>query len=231
MPITICSTCCRSSTNDTTCDECSTSLRADNDPIFYNFSIIKQIAQILDICPITLPDRTVVPSSYSDVTDGELYQRLLHREPDSFLTLTLNVDGVQPSKGSDQSLWPILFVINEISFRQRYAFEHVIVAGMWPGPKKPTRDYMSCFFEQIVDELLVLEQGHSFQLRTTSNELKTVRLKVFLLLCSCDKPAGALLQRIPEPNAAYGCSRCEIRGETSFHFTPRLEIAYVLKHS
>ena len=27
----------------------------------------------------------------------------------------MNVDGIPPNKGSDQSLWPILFVINEIN--------------------------------------------------------------------------------------------------------------------
>ena len=148
----------------------------------------------------------------TDIVDGDVYQTIAQAEPDLFITFTVNVDGIQPNKGSDKSVWPVLFVCNEITRRKRFLLENLIVAGIWPGPSKPSRKNMSLFFENIVDELQELEKGVDFQVLSLTNEPIYARVKIFLIAACCDKPAQALLQNISEPIAAFGCGHCEIEG-------------------
>ncbi|CAF4408298.1 unnamed protein product, partial [Adineta steineri] len=35
-------------------------------------------------------------------------------------------------------------------------------------------------------------------------------LRTYLIAVSNDKPANSLAQNLPEPNALFGCSKCEI---------------------
>lgn len=39
-----------------------------------------------------------------------------------------------------------------------------------------------------------------------------MKLKVFAIGATCDKPAQAIVQNIPEPIGKFGCGRCEIPG-------------------
>ncbi|CAF4096511.1 unnamed protein product [Rotaria sordida] len=74
----------------------------------------------------------------------------------------MNVDGVEVRKGLKRSIWPILFVVNELPLKQRYALENVIIAGIWSGLKKPSRLQMKSIITPIVEELSLLEQGYAF---------------------------------------------------------------------
>jgi hypothetical protein len=60
-----------------------------------------------------------------------------------FLTFTLNVDGIEPNKSSQLGIWPILLIINELRMKRRFAIENVILAGVWPGLSKPSREEMT----------------------------------------------------------------------------------------
>ena len=211
----VCPFCNGASSDDRTCSNCHTSFVSINGispSIFYNFSVTEQVARILLTCPdLRFPNRNR-RNSMKDIVDGDVYQMLLDNEPNHFITLTLNVDGIQPNKGSDKSIWPVLLVCNEINRKKRFFSENLIVAGIWPAPSKPSRNDMSIFFENIVQEMEVLENGVKFQLFSVDNEPTYAHVKVFLIASCCDKPAQALIQNIPEPNAAFGCGRCEIEG-------------------
>ena len=99
------------------------------------------------------------------MVDGDVYQRLLTTEKGKrFLSLTMNIDGVQPNRGSDLSVWPIFLVINEMDRAKRFALENIILGGVWPGPAKPTREHMFLLFEGIVGQLKALEKGRIFEL-------------------------------------------------------------------
>jgi hypothetical protein len=108
-----------------------------------------------------------------------------------------------------------LIIINEIPLKKRFAIENIILAGIWPGPSKPSRPEMSLFFRPLVDELLTLQQGVTFFLHDDDDTSVTAR--VFLIDACCDKPAQSLLQFLPQPIAEHGCSRCEVSG-ISFEF-------------
>ena len=115
---TICPHCQKVSSQMRKCTACA----ADYSPIlpwnipeFYTYNISCQLETVLattkDLCLHTIGHTR---NAMRDITDGEVYRNLLANESGRFITLTMNVDGIQPNKGSDQSLWPILFVINEI---------------------------------------------------------------------------------------------------------------------
>ncbi|CAF4286723.1 unnamed protein product [Rotaria magnacalcarata] len=85
-----------------------------------------------------------------------------------------------------------------------------IYERVWSGSKKPTRTEMSLFLRPLIDELLNLERGEHFDFHDQDNNAITAR--VFLIGSCCDKPAQALLQFLPEPIAAFGYGRYEVKG-------------------
>ena len=143
-----------------------------------------------------------------DMRDGSFFGSIRAQNPKAILTLTMNIDGVQMSKGTQSSMWPILLVVNELAPTVRFDIENVILAGVWPGPSKPTRDQIKLLYRPLIDELLRLERGHSFTLSEDRDEV----IQVYMIAACCDKPAQAIVQCISEPIAAYGCGRCEIEG-------------------
>ncbi|CAF4261843.1 unnamed protein product [Rotaria magnacalcarata] len=204
----ICPSCEHMSDEVNCCNQCNidydTIVPTPRIPVFYHFDIGLQLESILLHTSDLVFQDLSLPSSkiMHDIVDGSFYRNHFKQETDSFITLTMNIDGVQPNKGSDVSIWPVLMVVNEIRRSKRYSLENVILAGVWPGPKKPSRDYMAIFLRSIVDELKCLEAGRMFQLRTADGEnMKEIFVKVFLITSCCDKPAQCLVQCLPEPTA------------------------------
>lgn len=68
----------------------------------------------------------------TDLKDGIVYQKLIATESDKFVSLTRNIDGIQPNKGSDPRIWPMLLVVNEIDRAKRFVLEKLIIGGLWP---------------------------------------------------------------------------------------------------
>ena len=69
-------------------------------------------------------DRAVKGTTMSDITDGVVYRKLLTNESftDGYnLTALLNTDGVSLFSSSKIELWPLYFVINELSPSTRFA--------------------------------------------------------------------------------------------------------------
>ncbi|CAF4181116.1 unnamed protein product [Rotaria magnacalcarata] len=217
----ICPSCKDTSSEVNRCTKChityQTILTTSSITIFYHFGIGSQLESILLHTPDLVFQNFSSPPAkrMRDIVDGVIYRNQLKQETDLFFTLTMNVDGVQPNKGSDSSIWPVLIVVNEIRRRKRYSLENVILAGVWPGPKKPSRDDMAIFLKGIVNELKCLEVGRKFQLRSTDGEgVEEAFIKIFLVSSCCDKPAQCLVQCLAQPTAKFGCGKCAIRGET-----------------
>lgn len=179
----ICPSCSSSSTSSVTCSSCFSSMTAnDSPPFFFNFDLSSQIAKIL----CSSPDLHLVnqakdqQTELCDIIDGEYYQRLfLAEQGNKFITLTMNVDGVSPNRGSTLSIWPLFLVINEIEKAKRFALENLIVGGIWPGPSKPSREQMFLFVADIVDQLKVLEKGKVFDMYSSCGPTTKLTLKVF----------------------------------------------------
>ncbi|CAF1316255.1 unnamed protein product [Adineta ricciae] len=185
-----------------------------NIPLFYTYSISQQLRAIIATSPDLLLSKSTSTSkgSMRDITDGCVYKKLKENQSGLFITLTMNIDGVQPNKGSDKSLWPILLVINEIKRKKRFSLENLVIAGMWPGPSKPSRTQLSLFFKNIVTELQELEQGDLFRLYSSDYNDHSEIIKIFLIGACVDKPAQSIVQCLAEPTAYFGCGHCELEG-------------------
>ncbi|CAF4002871.1 unnamed protein product, partial [Rotaria sordida] len=104
---TICPHCQNVSSKEQQCTTCGVKyspISPMSIPIFYTYNILQQLKAIL----ATSKDLVLHQKSASkktvmkDITDGNMYNGLIKNESESFITLTMNVDGIQPNKGSDK---------------------------------------------------------------------------------------------------------------------------------
>ncbi|CAF2094813.1 unnamed protein product [Rotaria magnacalcarata] len=217
----ICSACCDASTSSNHCNNinCSQHASYQSPPLqYFKLSILQQLREILACEQDSNFEHQKQPSlnsdSLNDIYDGDKYQHIIKNEIDiRFLTLVMNADGVQVSKDASLSLWIITLAINEIKRSERFKLKNIIIGGIVPCPSKPTRDHMRNVFAPIIQELLTLERGETFEVKSL-NENPFICLKTYLIACCADKPAQSLVQSISEPIGAYGCGRCEIKGIT-----------------
>ncbi|CAF2082119.1 unnamed protein product, partial [Rotaria magnacalcarata] len=115
----------------------------------------------------------------SDIKDGNFYRQLSNICPDKFITLTMNVDGVEVKKGSKQSIWSMLLVVNELPINRRNAFENVIIVGVWSGSHNPSREQMQCFLAPVVEQLSLLERRYPFSIIEIQNVYRILLSKYF----------------------------------------------------
>jgi hypothetical protein len=224
--ITICQSCetISQSTNKCSNSECSEHVQFKLNPYTYTyFNIRRQIEQILQRetkiyfqKTISLPTISSQSSILMDITDGEIYHEFLSKLAITdchYLTLTLSTDGVQIGTSTEKSLWLITITINEIKKSERFLLHNVIIGGINSCFKKPSRHIMKMMIDPIVKELKELEDPKCCYIKSLNNRFEMYC--VHLLGSVNDKPATALLHNIAEPTAAYGCSRCEIKGMKS----------------
>ena len=218
-----CSKCNTVSSKETNCSnfKCSGNKGFSKKPsVFVRMSLRSQLQNILLRFPSSRFRQQSDPmyTTSLDITAGEIYKKVVKHEDNNFISLVMNVDGIEVSKSSKTSLWIITLVINELEQSEKFKMQNVLVGNVGAGANKPTHEEMQTYLQPIVKELSNLEVEHRFK---TSDGL-TLALKVFLLEASMDKPAQALVQNLPEPNPSFGCRRCCIMG--SFVFTS-IEIA------
>ena len=73
---------------------------------------------------------------------------------------------------------------------------------------------MFTMLKSMTDELKSLENEHTYVIRAL--EHRFMKLKVFLIGSTCDKPAQSIVQNTAEPIAKFGCGLCEIPGNDYF---------------
>lgn len=100
---TLCPHCGNISNETTKCTSCNADyapILPSNISLFYTYNITKQLEAVLaksqDI--VLQDDKTLRKDILKDITDGYAYKKLLQEESEPFITLTMNVDGVQSNK-------------------------------------------------------------------------------------------------------------------------------------
>ncbi|CAF1502434.1 unnamed protein product, partial [Adineta ricciae] len=186
---------------------------------FMVFDIQQQIEQVLKSINGTDLDLSIqmsrdFPASMCDIHHGQVYKNVLRSlEEESqkrFISLTCNIDGAAVYTSSEQSMWAFTACLNELNRSIRFDMDKIIVFAVSVGRKKPSRKIMQKMLKPIVSSLHKLEQPRLYQISDYSYQM----LRVYLIGVSNDKPANSLVQNQPEPNALYGCSKCEIPGKT-----------------
>ena len=179
-------------------------------PIFVRMPLKSQIQNILSHFPSNYfqQNSNSMLTNSSNISEGAIYKKIVEKEGENFISLVVNVDGIEISKSSKSSLWIVTFIINELKKSERFQIQNVLVGGIGASLSKPTRNEMAAYLRPIINELLSLENGCHFE---TSDGIYLF-FKVFLIAGSLDKPAQALVQNLSESNGAFGCGKCLIKG-------------------
>ena len=96
---------------------------------------------------------------YKDVYDGKLWNDFLDYNGTPFLSepftyaLMMNIDWFQPYKHVSYSVGVIYFVCMNLPGGVRFKTEHVVLAGIIPGPHEPSLD-INTYLAPLVDELV-----------------------------------------------------------------------------
>ena len=170
----------------------------------------------------------------TDIYHGQVYQNILrslqNEQHNSFVSLSCNIDGVAVYTSSEQSMWTFTACLNELKRSIRFDLERIIgndpiviqhlcnrfsdlVLGISVGRKKPSKAIMQKMLQPIVVRLKELQKAALYRIADGSYEV----LRIYLIGVSNDKPANSLVQNQAEPNAMYGCSKCEIAGNHPHH--------------
>ncbi|CAF4868677.1 unnamed protein product [Rotaria sp. Silwood1] len=214
-PSYFCSKCNRMSTNETNCSNVNCSEYkgfSEKPPVFVLMPLKPQIQNVLSRFPSNYfrQKSNSTSANSSNISEGVVYKKVLENEGEDFISLVMNVDGIEISKSSHSSLWILTFIINELSKPERFQIQNVLVGGIGAGLSKPTRNEMAAYLQPIVSELLSLENECCYK----TSDGTHLFLKVFLIAGSMDKPAQALVQNLTEVNGAFGCGKCLIKGIT-----------------
>ncbi|KAH3894571.1 hypothetical protein DPMN_018728 [Dreissena polymorpha] len=126
--------------------------------------------------------------------------RVLQKLGDS-LTLTMNTDGVPLYNSSSVSLWPVLFIINNLPPTERFLPQNLLIWGLWQGCGKPC---FKTYLKPLVEELNVLF--------TDGIQVNDVSVKITLTCCTMDLQAKAQVMEMVQHNGEYGCVTCEDPG-------------------
>lgn len=181
-------------------------------PVFVNFAIEEQIKNLVEKYANVL----IIPNNFqafpmTDVWNGKLHRDVAEKEPNGFLSLTLNTDGMEIYNSSKTSLWPIILSLNNLPLRCRFLQDNLIVSGFHYNKQLDMAGYL----KPLLIEIRAINKKGGI-------EFKGSNLKVFILLSSFDAPAKAKVQNAKQFNAHYGCSYCKEPGvsiEKSMKYT------------
>lgn len=111
------------------------------------------------------------------------------------LSLTFNIDGLPIYKSSSHQFWPILCLINELSYLGPF------IVGIFCGYSKPKdlNEYLQDF---------VLEMQDLINNPKINGKTIDFTIRAFI----CDAPARSFLKCVKNHNGYYGCERCHQKG-------------------
>ncbi|OXA36967.1 hypothetical protein Fcan01_28236 [Folsomia candida] len=135
----------------------------------------------------------------------ESYTRIWELSDQTYVTCSMNSDGIAIFKSSQFSIWPLLISINELDYPLRR--KNTLLVGLWFGTKKPN---FGTFLGPLLEQSQELaESGIEWR-----NDNKVYRSKVFFSMFSADSVARCQIQCINPFNGEYSCPWCLVRGET-----------------
>ncbi|XP_052129331.1 uncharacterized protein LOC127750829 [Frankliniella occidentalis] len=145
-----------------------------------------------------------------DIYDGNLYKEqtanngILSGRHN--ISLTWYSDGIQIFKSVKYAVWPLFFVINELSYKERTLKENIILSGLWFGKSKPKPNLFLRPFRATFETFK--NQGFNFNVPAGPQ----INVKGILICGTCDLQAKGIFLRTKLYNGFYGCNRCRSAG-------------------
>lgn len=186
------------------CIRCNTKLRPKETNFFISINVSIQLHNIIkqNWNEIIEYQRLRNVSGISDIMDSEIIKHLSQKNPYGLkLALLLNTDGIQVSKSSKKSLWPIQLLCNFLPPKIRFHQRNIVIAGLCLDMKNVG---MLSFFKPLGEEFTKIStEGLMMELDGVN------RLLYFHVThCSVDLPAQSLVQGINLYSGYNACTIC-----------------------
>lgn len=190
------------------CPNCQTEIQIDTKYKKNHFITIPIKPHLKDILVQNIKNLSFNIDSRSDaicdVHDSELFRRMKFQMGGKpFITLTVSTDGARVfQSATENSLWPIEFIINEINLERRFKHENIICSAFSFG-KTPN---MQIFFKSFIQEINEMNAagGMEFSLENGQN----TSIMVFPMIFTADAPAKSHILNKVNFNGYKGCPYC-----------------------
>lgn len=184
------------------CNHSSSSNSKKKTNFFVTFPVERQLKSMIkkNLSSLTSSSNNR-EKTINDVNDGILHNKIITRDDEYPLSLTLNTDGIRVFKSSNKSeLWPLQFHCNELPPEMRFNKNNIGICGFWFGKHPIVEIFLKAFIEEIKsisnNRLNIIIDGHIYKF--------VVQPIIFTL----DIIAKDMLQSKIQFNGKFGCSYC-----------------------
>lgn len=152
-------------------------------------------------------EKLVFDGNIKDITLSKEYLKFRNSLPPdelkSYASCIFNSDGSPVFKSSNNSIWPIQIILNELPIDVR--LNNPITWALWFGKSKPN---MNIFLEAFVESMNKFsEKGIDCKING-----KTENIKLYAICSAVDSQARAPMQGLKLFNGKYGCGWCYHEG-------------------
>lgn len=138
----------------------------------------------------------------SDIVQGDVYQSLLKKHSDFFVSLMIHSDGVPLYKSKNSNAWPMLGALLELPPYARTRHDNVFLLCVWIGRRKPE---FSQLFRRLIQKI-----NFAKNLGIEINDGRKIHV-LFPMLMG-DMPALSAMVNFVEPNSFFACMFCNSKG-------------------
>ena len=123
--------------------------------------------------------RSIVPQTMTDVIHGKIWSDFQYYNDKPMLSNTyslgpmMNFDFFQPYKHVPYAVGVIYLVIMNLPRNVRFKQDNVLLIGILPGPREPSKDINS-YLNPLVDELLLFLEGVDINIDGVAKKVKCV---------------------------------------------------------
>lgn len=199
------------------CSECNILLKSEETNFFVHFEVKNQIVQSFkkNYRAIVDYDGKISENNenvLSDIWDGIILRKIRETIPNVY-SLMINTDGASAHTSTNKSIWPILFIQNNLPPEIRFKSDNLLMTGLYFGEEKPI---ITDFFEPVAQELKVLSRNGL----VIDVDGSIVKVFPAVTHASVDLQAKCIIQNMKQFNGYNACSYCMhpgnlIRAETN----------------
>ena len=177
-------------------------------------SVIESLSELLNLPNLMdlsehWRERSCDVGKLNDVYDGHVWQsfqydldgRAFLAAPNNYL-LMLNCDWFQPFSHTEFSVGVLYFAVENLPRYVRFKREHILIAGIIPGPSEPSHN-INTYLEPLINDLKRLWEGV-----TVTINGKPVTIRAALSCLACDVPAARKVGGFIGHNGKRGCTKC-----------------------
>lgn len=150
-----------------------------------------------------------------DVINADRYKELVSKTSMAtngseipFLSFSINLDGVQASKSSQNSIYPLMLVLNELPYHLRQC--NILIPFIFLKCRGSQSKFHTNYLTPFVNDMKQLgEKGFRFYSKTLNRELS---FPVFAYSLNCDSVMKCDLLHLKGVTGYFSCPKCKQKG-------------------